>query len=82
MVDPFARKGYRLKGIATVLADGPQFEEVLALYRRRGVRAAIQHVVLIAVHTVAPLRSPAYDDGSSEDEIRAKWRRHYQGLLG
>ena len=80
VVDPFARKGYRFKGIATVLTDGPQHDAIVAFYRKRGARSAIQSVVLIAIHTAAPLISPAYDDGSSEDKIRAHWQRHYADL--
>jgi hypothetical protein len=37
-------------------------------------------VVVVAVHHAAPLVSPAYDLGLSEQEIRARWQRHYQGL--
>src|SRR5579862_1811193 len=36
VVDPLVRKGYRFKGHATVLSEGPQFERALEFYRRRG----------------------------------------------
>src|SRR5919199_4801150 len=44
VVDPFARKGYRFKGIAEVLTTGAQYDAILAFYRRRGTRAIIQAV--------------------------------------
>src|SRR5260221_4154493 len=36
VVDPVVRKGYRFKGAATVFADGPRFDEILAFLRARG----------------------------------------------
>ena len=35
VVDTLARKGYRFKGVATIVGDGPQFEELLDFYRQR-----------------------------------------------
>ena len=37
VVDPTARVGYRFKGTATVLTDGPRFEAILGFYRARHV---------------------------------------------
>jgi Pyridoxamine 5'-phosphate oxidase len=39
VVDPVARKGYRFKGAATVLTEGPLFEDILDFYVRRGAGA-------------------------------------------
>jgi len=80
VVDPNARKGYRFKGRAEVIADGPDFERMLAFFRQRGTTSPIRHVVLIAVERALPVVSPGYDGGASEDEIRARWRRYYAGL--
>ena len=30
--------------------------------------------------TAQPIDSPAYDIGLTEDEVRARWERHYQSL--
>lgn len=81
VVDPFARKGYRFKGTGTALDAGPTFEAVVAFYRRRGVAGAIRHVVLVAVERAAPLVSPAYDAGATEEEVHARWARHYGEVL-
>jgi len=80
VVDPFARKGYRFKGTAEVLTGGPQYDAILSFYRRRGSRAVIRAIVLIHVDTAAPLTSPAYDDGTSEADIRRHWEHHYANL--
>ena len=80
VVDPFARKGYRFKGVAEVLTEGPQYDAIVAFYRQRGSRAVIQAIVLIQVRQAASLISPAYDDGTSEAAIRRQWEDHYATL--
>ena len=79
VVDPFLRKGYRFKGVASVVESGPLYEQAIAFYEARGSRVeAIHEVVLIRVHAARPLDSPAYDLGLSEEEIRDRWERHFQ----
>ena len=80
VVDPFARKGYRFKGTASVLTESPQYDAIVAFYRQRGSRAVIRAIVLIEISQAAPLISPAYDDGTSETEIRQRWEDHYADL--
>jgi predicted pyridoxine 5'-phosphate oxidase superfamily flavin-nucleotide-binding protein len=80
VVDPDVRKGYRFKGTAIVLTDGPRFEEILAFYRQRGTQNQIQSIVLIKVERALPLVSPAYDLGATEDEIRARWQQRRNSL--
>jgi len=80
VVDPVARKGYRFKGPATVYEEGPLFEQALAFYRQRGTTSSIRHIVLVKVERVMPLISPAYDQGSTEDEIRDTWLRYWEAL--
>jgi len=81
VVDPFVRKGYRFKGVATVLGSGPLYDQAIAFYRQRGSQvAAIREIVLVRVQTAHPVDSPAYDLGLSEEEIRARWERHFQSL--
>ena len=80
VADPIVRKGYRFKGNATVLSSGPTFDEIVAFYRKRGVRGPIRHVVLIQVKRALPLVSPAYDSGATEAEIRAKWERYWSSI--
>lgn len=82
VVDPLVRKGYRFKGTGEVLEEGPRFAEALAFFRRRGVESDIHAVVLVRVTRALPLVSPAYDGGATEDEIRARWQRYWEGLRG
>jgi uncharacterized protein len=85
VVDPIARTGYRFKGAATVLTEGPLFEDILGFYEHgetpvRDARARIRHVVLIRVERALPLVSPAYDLGLSEEAIRTSWWDHLESL--
>jgi predicted pyridoxine 5'-phosphate oxidase superfamily flavin-nucleotide-binding protein len=80
VVDPFLRKGYRFKGVASILESGPRHDEAIAFYRSRGSKSAIHEVVLVRVQSAQPIDSPAYDLGFSEEEIRTRWERHWQSV--
>jgi len=81
VVDPFSRKGYRFKGVASILESGPGYDEALAFYRDRGSRvSAIREIVLIRVTQAQFIDSPAYDLGMTEDEVRARWQQYFATL--
>ena len=81
VVDPFTRRGYRFKGIASILDSGPGYERAIEFYRARGSKvSAFKEVVLIEVYDAQFIDSPAYDFGMTEDEIRDRWIHHYESL--
>jgi hypothetical protein len=80
VVDPFVRKGYRFKGVASILESGALYDKVLAYYRGRGSRSVVREIVMIRVQIAQPIDSPAYDLGLTEDQIRDWWERHFQSL--
>ena len=81
IIDPFVRKGYRFKGVADILESGALYDKAIAFYKQRGSRIdCIREIVLVRVRSAQPVDSPAYDLGASEDEVRARWERHYQAL--
>jgi hypothetical protein len=81
VVDPILRKGYRFKGVATVLQSGALYDEAIAFYAARGSAvSAIREVVMVRVRSAQPIDSPAYDLGLSEAEVRARWERHFQSV--
>ena len=82
VVDPFVRKGYRFKGVASVLESGPLYDQIIAFYNARGVANVIREVVMVRVHRAQPMESPAYDLGLTEAEVRARWDRHWQAVHG
>ena len=73
VVDIFTRKGYRFKGKAMVYSSGVIFDQVVEFYRKAGSKHNIQNIVITKVEKVLPIYSPAYDAGSSEEEITKKW---------
>jgi predicted pyridoxine 5'-phosphate oxidase superfamily flavin-nucleotide-binding protein len=81
VVDPFVRKGYRFKGVGSVLEAGELYDKAIAFYKGRGSRVtAIREIVMVRVQSAQPLDSPAYDLGLTEDEVRLRWERHFQSL--
>ncbi len=81
VVDPFLRKGYRFKGVATILESGALYDKAIAFYRARGSQvSAFREIVIVRVQSALPVDSPAYDFGLSEEDVRARWERHYQAL--
>jgi hypothetical protein len=40
----------------------------------------IQHIVKIDIFSAKLIKSPAYDIGSEEDELIARWKSHYAAL--
>ena len=77
IVDVFVRKGYRFKGVASILAKGALFDEVVAYYKNKGAVYTIRNIVLVKVDRVLPVTSPVYDTGISEDEVRKKWTEYW-----
>jgi predicted pyridoxine 5'-phosphate oxidase superfamily flavin-nucleotide-binding protein len=82
VVDPIRRKGYRFKGEGTVISDGEVFERVLDLFQQeRGIpRGRARAAVLTTIERAAPLLSPVYDSGVSEEEVAANWLAHHWAL--
>jgi predicted pyridoxine 5'-phosphate oxidase superfamily flavin-nucleotide-binding protein len=74
VVDPIFRKGYRFKGPASVHRAGDVFEAGLRFYEERSrlTPDRVEAIVLITVDHAAPLTSPAYDDGSTEDDVEQR----------
>jgi predicted pyridoxine 5'-phosphate oxidase superfamily flavin-nucleotide-binding protein len=81
VVDPFVRKGYRFKGVASILESGPLYDQAIAFYKERGSRVSVvREVVIVKVEIAQPIDSPAYDLGLTEDEVRGRWERYYESL--
>jgi predicted pyridoxine 5'-phosphate oxidase superfamily flavin-nucleotide-binding protein len=76
VVDQLVRKGYRFKGTARVHTDDEVFEQGVEFYAARGTvraRERIRGIVVVAVERALPVTSPAYDVGSTEEELREQW---------
>ena len=80
VIDPLLRKGYLFKGQARIIKDNSQFEEILIHYRKKGIKSPINAIVLVDVSEVSEVISPLYDMGISEQEIKSKWKKHFESL--
>src|SRR5262249_133987 len=81
VVDPFVRRGYRFKGIASIVESGSLYENAMAFYKARGSQVHLfREIVLIRIASAHPIDSPAYDLGLTEDDVRSRWERHFQSL--
>jgi predicted pyridoxine 5'-phosphate oxidase superfamily flavin-nucleotide-binding protein len=74
VVDPILRKGYRFKGRAVVHRAGPVYDAGLRFYRQRSGLDShrIDAIVLVRIEQVTSITSPAYDDGTSEQEVEQR----------
>jgi predicted pyridoxine 5'-phosphate oxidase superfamily flavin-nucleotide-binding protein len=79
-VDVFVRKGYRFAGTATVVERGESDFEILLPKLRSALAHRIRAIVTIAVTKALPLTSPAYDDGTTEPELRRAWTARFRML--
>ena len=84
VVDAMVRKGYRFKGVASVVTEGALFERILDFYRtERNLdesRTRIRSFVLVKINEAMPLISPAYDQGVTEEQVREKMQRYFDSL--
>jgi predicted pyridoxine 5'-phosphate oxidase superfamily flavin-nucleotide-binding protein len=83
VVDPILRKGFRFTGTATVHTDGEMFERGIRILRGRGSTLdpdRIRSIVVIDVTSAAPLVSPVYDNGTTEEVIVGRWLAYYGDL--
>ena len=79
-VDPFTRKGARLRGKARMVNRGAAgFDDLIARYRTiwGELSDRINMVVTIPVEAVRPLTTPPYDDGATEEEMIALYKSKY-----
>ena len=82
-VDPFRRKGVRLRGQAKIHArDSEKFRELIGRWHETWGALAdrIRSLVVIDVSRVLPLSTPPYDDGVTEEEMIALYREKYAAI--
>ena len=80
-VDPFNRKGYRFKGTARAVAKGtPEFATIVARYPASLLVERYRAFVVMRVEKAAALSSPAYDAGSTEQELRKTYRAYFESI--
>ena len=77
VIDPFSRTGYRFKGLANILSNGEDFENILDYFKQKGIKSTISHIVVIDVTSFSEITSPSYDLGLKKDDLIKKWKQYY-----
>ena len=80
VIDTLLRKGYLFKGEAKIIQEKSLFEKILNHYRSNGIKSPIHAIVLVDVSDISEVTSPLYDMGISEQEIKSKWKKHFESL--
>lgn len=80
VIDPLLRKGFLFKGKSRIIKNGVVYDEILAHYRNKGIKSPIGAIVLVDLVEVQSVTSPLYDLGVTENEIKSKWKKHFQEL--
>ena len=87
MIDVFARKGYRFKGVTRIVDPGPEFDQVMEELDLQkgpgvhvGVSSPIRSFVLVKVDRALPVISPGYVGDVTEVQMRAQWEEYYASL--
>lgn len=80
VIDPLLRKGFLFKGVAKIIKDVPLYDDILKHYRKNGIKSPIGSIVLVDIVDISEVTSPLYDLGISEEEIKSKWKKHFDDL--
>ncbi len=86
VVDAFARRGYRFKGKASVIAQGPVFDSAIQLYSngeqgtQNGIASMIRSIVMVEVEQAQAVVSPGYVPGVTEEQMKKQWSGYYNSL--
>jgi uncharacterized protein len=79
-VDPFTRKGWRIRGLTSVLRrETDDFDEIFSKWTVLWgyLCHRIKAIVVVWISQVKPLSMPSYDDGVSEAEMVAVYKEKY-----
>ena len=78
-IDQWTRKGIRVRGATRVVLPGAEFDALIGKWRAvwGDLAGRINALVLIRADTVKPLTTPPYDDGVSEAEMIALYKRKF-----
>ena len=85
VLDTFLRKGYRFKGTAQIVTEGDLFDEIKEAYTTgsHGIQRSglpTDRYVLLTVTRAAPVISPGYTPGKTEEAMRKEWTAYWAGV--
>ena len=81
-VDPFKRKGVRVKGTARIIEKpDAEFGELFPEFEQWGeLTKLIRRIIMIEISQAKEISSPIYDLGADESEMVSIWSDKYQQM--
>lgn len=81
-IDVFRRKACRIAGNATYIPKSdPRFAELARHFAKwDDLAERMRGFFLVSVEAAQLIRSPVYDSGRSEGDVRAQWKKYYAEL--
>ncbi|CAB1084388.1 hypothetical protein D1AOALGA4SA_11913 [Olavius algarvensis Delta 1 endosymbiont] len=81
-LDVLSRRAFRAKGKARYIGRASEeFRNLISKFEKWGdLVKTIQGIVVLEIDRATELKSPIYDLGANERDLREKWKQHYQNL--
>ena len=81
-LDVLSRRAFRAKGKARYIErSSEEFRSMISKFEKWGdLVKTIKGIVVLKVVCATEIKSPIYDIGANERELRKKWKQHYQNL--
>ena len=81
-VDPFSRKGVRVKGITRIIEKSDEeFNQLFHYFEQWGHLAKlIRHIIIVKITRARTMCSPIYDLGADEGELIKTWAAKYRQI--
>lgn len=83
-VDPFSRKGVRIKGITRIIEKSDEeFSQLFHYFEQWGRLARlIRHIIVVKITRARTLCSPIYDLGANESDLIKTWSEKFKKIHG
>lgn len=81
-LDVLSRRAFRARGNARYVEGlSEEFRNMISKFEKWGdLVGTIKGIVVLKVVSATEIKSPIYDIGANESELREKWKQHYQKL--
>jgi len=81
-LDVLSRRAFRAKGKARYIKSATEeFRKLISKFEKWGdLVKNIKGIIILKVIRATEIKSPIYDIGANERELREKWKQHYQNL--
>lgn len=75
VINPIIRRGYLFSGRGHIHRSGTLFDGLIKKFRDMGIQSPINAVVVIDVDYIGDTKSPMYDLGYTEEQVKNIWKK-------